>query len=509
MIYEHIPHERRRRLHRAVGEALESLSGERAPEIAAELSVHFERGGDLARAVKYLSRCVARARERFAPREALSVATQALRLLERLPEAPARDKQELELRLLLGVPLSVTRGYTSSEVRDNYARARTLCEKVADPRQLFEIVHAAWYRQLAGAEADGARQSVEELARIAAGLEAQHRWRAALARGRTEMWRGQFGIAVPILLSCIDEAEELQLEVSAQIYGVDPVVAAFSHCALALWFFGHPDQARAYARSGLERAERGGQPFDRASALCQSARVELFCGSGSAATTFAARAAAICADHDLAYFLPVSQFLVGVAAIDQGDVEGGLAQMLTGLAGHRETTGAFLADFSLAWIATAYGRLGQWDEGIQRADEGIELAAHTLERLYVAELWRVKGELLAGRAQASRRRKGPAADRDADAAVACVRRALEIAGQQRAKSLELRSAMSLLRLSMRRDSEREARDLLRSIRAAFTEGFDTRDLTEAHALLTDSAISSGSTTAPDPKPDRGRVRPPG
>jgi len=482
MIYEQIADERRRRLHRTVGEALESLSGERAPEIAAELSVHFERGGEPARAVTHLSRCVARARQRFAPREALAAAAQAMGLLERMPETPTRNEQELEVRLLLGIPLSATLGYTSSEVRENYARARTLCEKVGHARQLFEIVHAAWYRELGGDEADGAWQSVEELGRIAEGLDADFRWRATLARGRTEFWNGQVAVAVPRLLRCVDEARD-RVEVSSEIYGVDPIVAAFMTCAQGLWFLGRPDQARAYAQGGLARAERNGRPLDLASALCQAARIELLCGSAGAAAILAARALTTSTEHDVAYFLPVSRFLLGAVAADQSDVGGGLRQMLMGLAGQRTTTGPFLVDSSLALIAAAHGRLGQWDEGIRRADEGIELAVHTLERLYVAELWRVKGELIAGKRRLSKRRRGPATTREADAAVTCVRRALEIARQQGARSLELRSAMSLTRLSMGSEGEQEARDLLRSVRAAFTEGFDTKDLEEAQTLL--------------------------
>src|SRR4030095_13219701 len=99
----------------------------------------------------------------------------------------------LEIRLLLGVSLNVTRGYFSREVRENYERARGLCEVVGDARQLFAIVHAVWYTQLGGAEADGAWRSVDDLARIATSLnEVEFRLRADLARGLTESWNGNF-----------------------------------------------------------------------------------------------------------------------------------------------------------------------------------------------------------------------------------------------------------------------------------------------------------------------------
>ena len=57
-------------------------------------------------------------------------------------------------------------------MRENYERARALCEDVGHAGQLFAIVHAVWYAQLGSAEADGAWRSVDDLARIAASLNA-------------------------------------------------------------------------------------------------------------------------------------------------------------------------------------------------------------------------------------------------------------------------------------------------------------------------------------------------
>ena len=96
--------------------------------------------------------------------------------------------------------------------------------------------------------------------------------------------------------------------------------------------------------------------------------------------------------------------------------------------------------------------------------------------MYAAELWRIKGELLLGKA---RRPKG----NRAAAAAECFRRALEIARAQEARSLTLRSAMSLARVSVGHDGVREACQRLRTAYASFTEGFDTADLKSAKALL--------------------------
>ena len=66
-------------------------------------------------------------------------------------------------------------------------------------------------------------------------------------------------------------------------------------------------------------------------------------------------------------------------------------------------------------------------------------------------------------------------------------RALAVARQQQAKSWELRAAMSMARLWRDQGKRDEARDLLAPVYGWFTEGFDTRDLKEAKALLNELA----------------------
>jgi predicted ATPase len=61
--------------------------------------------------------------------------------------------------------------------------------------------------------------------------------------------------------------------------------------------------------------------------------------------------------------------------------------------------------------------------------------------------------------------------------------AVRTARDQQARSLELRAAIDLARLWMKQGKRAEARGVLGSIYGRFSEGFDTRDLNEAKALL--------------------------
>jgi predicted ATPase len=128
--------------------------------------------------------------------------------------------------------------------------------------------------------------------------------------------------------------------------------------------------------------------------------------------------------------------------------------------------------YLLAFLAEAYGGDGQPEAGLQVLDEALAAVRDTGERMYEAELYRLKGDLLLMRSA------------DHTAAEACLHQALTIAGLQQAKSLELRAAMSLARLWQQQGKRDEAGALLAPIYDWFTEGFDTADLQDAKTLLT-------------------------
>jgi predicted ATPase len=132
--------------------------------------------------------------------------------------------------------------------------------------------------------------------------------------------------------------------------------------------------------------------------------------------------------------------------------------------------------YFLALLAEAAGTAGQPEDGLHLLAEAQEVMARTDERFYEAELSRLTGVLHLAQA--------PTAQAEAEANM---RHALDVAHHQEAKSLELRTAVSLARLWQGQGRHAEARQLLAPIYNWFTEGFDTVDLREARALLAESA----------------------
>ena len=127
----------------------------------------------------------------------------------------------------------------------------------------------------------------------------------------------------------------------------------------------------------------------------------------------------------------------------------------------------------LAEIADALGRDGKATEGLSIIDEALARSERNEERWCVAELLRIKGELIL-------RESAPQA---ATAAEEHFLQSLDWARRQGALSWELRTSTSLARLQHDQGRTAEARSLLQSVYDRFSEGFETADLKAAKAYL--------------------------
>jgi hypothetical protein len=157
-----------------------------------------------------------------------------------------------------------------------------------------------------------------------------------------------------------------------------------------------------------------------------------------------------------------------------------------------------LLPYGFSLLAEAYGKVGQPDEGLSVLTETLE--NRTGGYLFEAELYRLKGELtLQSKASLRQVNTGQDTSEDTDPrlltsnpqaeAEECFLKAIEIAQRQTAKSWELRAATGLARLWQQQGKRAEAHKLLSDIYNWFTEGFETKDLQEAKALL--DSLESG------------------
>jgi predicted ATPase len=167
----------------------------------------------------------------------------------------------------------------------------------------------------------------------------------------------------------------------------------------------------------------------------------------------------------------------GWALAMQGHGDEGIAHLRQGLAAYRATGAEFLRPYYLTLLGEAYGKVGQAEEGLSVLAQALNMVDTTGEHFSEAELYRLRGDLtLQSKVQSLQSKVEAEAEE-------CFLKAIEIARRQQAKSLELRAVMSLSRLWQQQGKKEEAHVLLSEIYGWFTEGFDTKDLQEAKALL--------------------------
>jgi predicted ATPase len=169
--------------------------------------------------------------------------------------------------------------------------------------------------------------------------------------------------------------------------------------------------------------------------------------------------------------------LRGGALVGQGKVEEGIVQIRQGLTAYQAMGAGVAVTYFLALLAAAYGKVGQAKEGLALIAEALAVVEKTGGRHWEAELYRIKGEL-----RLQSKVLGPKSKAEEEAEE-CFHKAIEIARKQQAKSWELRASTSLARLWQQQGKASEAHQMLSEIYHWFTEGFDTKDLQEAKALI--------------------------
>ncbi|MBV9220534.1 MAG: hypothetical protein JOY94_14050 [Methylobacteriaceae bacterium] len=247
---------------------------------------------------------------------------------------------------------------------------------------------------------------------------------------------------------------------------------AMARCFLAriVWLQGFPDQAMRMVEDIIDAALAGNDMLSLCQALVQAAcPVALFVGDLAQADRFVTMLLDHSTRQALDFWHAFGRCFQGVLLTKIGDLDGGLRALRTALEGLRAIQyglyyGVFLSDF-----AHALGRAGRTEEGLHAIDAALARSERNEERWYLPELLRVKGELML-------RGHRPDAER-------YFLESLNWARRQETPAWELRTAVSLGALWRDQDRAEEARDLVASAYARFTEGFGTVDLQAAKQLL--------------------------
>ncbi len=314
------------------------------------------------------------------------------------------------------------------------------------------------------------------------------------ALGSASFHLGEFGAAQAHLEQSLILYDTQHHRSLVFLSGRESGVAGLSLAAFVLWHLGYPDQALQKSKAARTLAQERSHPYSLGAARVYAAALLHQLRRERALTQEWAEAGiTLASEHGFPVWLAQGAILQGWALAEQGQIEEGISQIRQGLATHQAVGAGILQSYFLALLAEAYRKAGQVEEGLSTLAEALAVIDKTGERFYEAELYRLKGELTLQqesqkskvKVQKSKIKPDPrplSPDPQAEAEEYFLK-AIEIAQRQQAKSLELRTVMSLARLWQQQGKQKEAHGLLAELYGWFTEGFDTADLKDAQALL--------------------------
>ena len=470
----------RRALHARIAEILESQFAEIAASQPELLARHCTEAGLIEQAASLWGKAGQRSLEHSALVEAAAQITRALDQIAAVPATPALRREEIKLQVALANALMHVEGYAAPETKAAVEQARVFIERAAelgeppnDPLLLFSVLYGVWAVNALAFNGDTLRNLAAQFLALAekqaatAPLLIAHR-----IMGVSLLYAGDFAKArlhLEQAITLYDPAEHRSL---ATRFGQDAAVHSLSYRSLALCSLGYPDAAKVAIDQAISDAREIGQAATLMTALNNTGVTLICCRNYAAANAELGELVALADEKGALYWKVCGMASLGCLFAQTGKTSDAVRMLTSGITAYRSTGATLWAPFHLSNLATSHASLGQLEAAWRCVGEAMRAVATTKEKWFEAELHRIAGELLLLSQQP-----------DETKAEEYFERALSVARAQQAKSWELRAAMSLARLWRDQGKVQQARELLAPVYGWFTEGFDTRDLKEAKALL--------------------------
>ncbi len=471
-LYASLQPTRRAALSGRVAKALVTHHGAHVTSVAARVAVLFEAARDFASSAPFYFVAARHAAGLYAFREALALAERGLSGLRGLPVGPQRVQLELGLQMIRGLALRMMKGWAAPELEPVFIRARQLCHSLADPPELVPVLWALTLFYAIRGNLREYREKAEEVMRMA---DASGNPAFIMGGHHLVGVSGEFMGDMQESRRLLENGSALHVPADhakyTAMYGLDPGMICRAMLSRPLWVLGYPDRALAQARETLTLARSQRQPMTLAFALLVLEGVHLYRGEPAEVIGLGDEVIELAREYGLAQEKEWGRAFQGSAKTALGRLDEGIDQLKDSLAVQQAIGSGLVRTAFLALLADPLCRAGRIDEGLRAIDEGFAHADRMGEGGYVAELHRMRAELLG----ASGNRSG---------AEESYRAAIDYAARQQAKSFELRAATGLARLLASLDRNADAREILTPVFEWFTEGHATGDLQAARATLT-------------------------
>jgi predicted ATPase len=463
--YETLLKSRRQILHRQIAE---SLRGEFAAVAAAEpelVAHHLTQAGRDELAIEWWGKAGDQAVRRSAFKEAAAHLGKAIELADKLaataPSA-ASGSSRLRLQTRLGNALIWVKGHGAPETTEAFARARELASREEDASERFSAYYGLWTGHFNRCEPVPMREMAELFLREAtAPSDCPEASVAHRVSGVTRFYFGDFAGAHDHFQTSLELCDQAR-RATAEAYD-----------AVALWVLGGVDEALRLAERALADAESAAHPPMLAQTLLYAALLGLIGCNREAVATSSQALADVASRYDLpAAWDGFAVFFRGWANRSDGVEGSGLAEMRRGLTIYREHGRKWLLANCEAALAEAEASAGETDAGLRRLDDALAELEATENRWYEAEMRRIRTGILLKRDPANT----VAAEQSLQAAIA-------IAQSQKARSFELRAALSLAKLYHAANRDADAHAVLRAAVEGFLPTQQFPELPQAQVLL--------------------------
>ena len=472
--------ETRRALHAKIADTLSSQFAEIAENQPELLAHHYTEAELIEKAAALWGKAGERSLERSALVEAAEQLSRALDQIATLTATPGLRREGIKLQVALANALMHIKGYAAPESKAAEERARLLIEQAEalgepaeDPLLLYSVLYGIWAANYVAFNGAAMRELAAQFLSLAEKKDAPiprmvgHRIMgyATTLTGDPAEARAQFNRAIAIY-------ESARHRPLATRFGVDVGVSILTYRSIALWLLGYPEAALA----DTERALKDARQIDHAAtlmyALAHASLTHIQCGNYAAAKAEADEGIALAEQKGAVFWTAMTGLVQGCLLALTGDPSEAVDVIKSGITSLRSTGATCWLPMHLSHLAKAHMKLGQFEDAWRCIDKSIMTVRGSNENWWEAEVYRTAGEIAL-----------KSTEPDHAKAVAHFHTAMAVARTQQAMSLELRSAISMARLWRDQGKRHEACDLLASVYTRFTEGFDTRDLKKAKALL--------------------------
>jgi DNA-binding winged helix-turn-helix (wHTH) protein/predicted ATPase len=502
VLYRDVPYRmmapmRRSQIHQRIAERGVVIYGDHCSEIAAELAMHFEQSRDWPHALEYLLKAAENAAACSAHHEASDLANRGLEILKSLPRTSTHSKDEMKLRMILSVSLMTIKGFASEEVESINARGRELFWQLGPSPELFYMLWSlGLYYQFSG-KLQSALEISSQLLQLAEDLNdgallmAAHR---AMGAALVEIGR------CTEALHHLDAGTALYATHRQHPYDVfmgrDCKVVCECLAARALWALGYPDRAAEKIASALALARDLAHPQTLMVVGHFAVQLHQLLREPQLAQQHARAVVKLADEYGLEVWACFGNIDLAWSDAELGDAQRGIAQMKRSLEAYEATGARLRCPYFLGLLADELGKAGHVLEGLAAIAKALTLAERNGERYWLAELHRIKGELIIKHCDlvqqenvedGSTSRVNNEISQMLLQAEACFAQALAIAKQQGTKSWELRTALSMNRLQVRQGEPTNTH--LAELFSSFTEGHETADLRQAKAWLNATVLA--------------------